>query len=318
MFRSILAGWLALAAAAPQETTIKTTVPLVVAPATVTDRAGKYVDGLRAQDFVLYDNRVVQKIDVETVYTPIALVAAVQSSEISAAALAKIRKIGSMIEPLVVGSGGEAAVVTYADEVRTVQEFTGDPWKLVRTFRALECRGAGSRMIDAVTAGVRLLAARPADRRRVLLVVGESRDRSSETSLQDAVTLAQRENVTVYTLTWSAMLTPFTAKPGTAPPAGDGGMNLLAIFTEIARLGAQNAAEVLAGYTGGRHLSFLKQKALETAVARIGEELHSQYLLSFSPALSADEEYHRIQVRVVNRPELVVRSRPGYWMATSR
>jgi VWFA-related protein len=168
-------------------------------------------------------------------------------------------------------------------------------------------------MIDAAIQGVRMLAAQPANRRRVLLLIGETRDRSSKAKLQDAVTLAQQENVSIYVLSYSAFLTPFTAKPGAIPTSGD--FNLLAVFYEIARLATTNAAEAFSKYTGGGHLSFLKQKGLEQAISRIGEELHSQYLLSFISSASPGDQFHSIQVTVKNRPDVVVRTRPGYWLS---
>jgi VWFA-related protein len=160
---------------------------------------------------------------------------------------------------------------------------------------------------------VRLLATRPPGRRRVLLVISETRDRSSKMPLEEAVTLAQTENVLVYCVTYSAFLTPFTAKAGTAPRAGP--LDLIGVFREIGRLGKTNTAEALASYTGGARFGFLKQRALEKAIARIGEELHSQYFLSFSVPEDAPPEYHAIDVQVRGRPELTVRTRPGYWPA---
>ena len=44
------------------------------------------------------------------VVAPIALVVAVQSSGISAAALAKVQKIGAMIQPLITGDRGRASL----------------------------------------------------------------------------------------------------------------------------------------------------------------------------------------------------------------
>ncbi len=39
----------------------KSTVPLVVAPTTITDSKGHFVDGLTSDDLILYDNNVPQK-----------------------------------------------------------------------------------------------------------------------------------------------------------------------------------------------------------------------------------------------------------------
>jgi hypothetical protein len=43
----------------------KSTVPLVVAPTTVTDSKGRYVDGLTPEDLILYDNNVPQAIQMD-------------------------------------------------------------------------------------------------------------------------------------------------------------------------------------------------------------------------------------------------------------
>ena len=309
-FAGLLAGLCA------QEPTFRTTVPLVIAPTTITDKKGNYVDGLTENDFLLYDNRRPQQIHMDVHSVPISLVIAVQSSSLAAPSLLRIRKIGSMIEPLVIGERGEAAVFIFDSQVERIQGFTSDTQALKRAFLSLRPGDAGSRMIDAVTASVRLLSKCPIQRRRVLLLIGETRDRSSEGKLEDAVTLAQLENVTVYPVTYSAFLTGFTAKPeASAVQAGGGGINLLAIFAEIARLATTNAAEALSKYTGGRHLSFLKQRSLEQAISHIGEELHSQYLLSFTPTVREEGTFHEIEVKVRDRTDVIVRTRPGYWLS---
>lgn len=61
-------------------------------------------------------------------------------------------------------------------------------------------------------------------------------------------------------------------------------------------------------------LSFLKQKGLEQAVTRLGEALHAQYYLTFTPQRAGDGLYHTIEVTVPAYPGAVVRSRPGYWL----
>src|ERR1700675_762397 len=68
----------------------KSTVPLVVAPTTVTDSKGHYVDGLTPQDLVLYDNNVPQRIQMDWTTYPIDLVVAVQTSSNSGAGIVKM------------------------------------------------------------------------------------------------------------------------------------------------------------------------------------------------------------------------------------
>ena len=43
----------------------RSTVPLVVAPVTVTDAKGRNVDGLTAEDLLLYDNSVPQAVQMD-------------------------------------------------------------------------------------------------------------------------------------------------------------------------------------------------------------------------------------------------------------
>jgi hypothetical protein len=92
-------------------------------------------------------------------------------------------------------------------------------------------------------------------------------------------------------------------------------VDLLGIVREIMRLGKTNAAAAFTGFSGGTHLSFLKQHGLEIAISRIGEELHAQYMLSFTAPAESTSEFHKIEVRVKGRPELTIRTRPGYWLA---
>jgi hypothetical protein len=109
-------------AALGQDLTIRTRVPLVVAPATVTDGKGRFIDGLRESDFVLLDNGHSRPLHIDTsdiAQIPISIVIAVQSNGFSGPALAKIRKVGSMVEPLITGERGEAAVIRFSENRNT-------------------------------------------------------------------------------------------------------------------------------------------------------------------------------------------------------
>ncbi len=117
----------AAALAAQQEPKLSTTVRVVIAPATVTDRrTGRYVPGLAADDFIIDDGGRRRRADVDVTYFPISLVIAVETSTLSEATLAKASRIGPLIEALVVGKAGEAAVVSFAGDVNTVLPFTSN------------------------------------------------------------------------------------------------------------------------------------------------------------------------------------------------
>jgi hypothetical protein len=71
--------------------------------------------------------------------------------------------------------------------------------------------------------------------------------------------------------------------------------------------------EVATVATGGLYQSPLKDNAIETAIDRVGGELHASYLLSYRPMGTDPNGYHRIKV-TVDKPGMKVRSRPGYYL----
>ncbi len=312
-----LAAVLTVVTLLAQEPTIRTNVPLVLAPVTVSDSKGNSIDGLQPDDFVLRDDGVLQtQFDMDTsdtVAVPMAIVIAIQSSGISQPALEKIHRVGGMIQPLVSGEKGQAAVLAYDEELRVLQDFTRDSDKINGAFEIIEGRTIKTgKLIDAVAKGVEMLQTRPENYRRVLLILGESRDRGSKMKLDRAIEAAQRAGVAVYPITYSAQATAWTAKPQDNPPLPME-PDYMGAIKELARLGTGNAADALARSTGGRHLSFARLQGLEEAIARLGQELHSQYLLSFVPAPSKNKGYHTILVGVKGHPGAVIRARPGYW-----
>ena len=302
-----------------QESTIRTTVPLVVLPTSVTDRRGHSLDGLSASDFVLLDNAKPRPVRVDAAdsgLAPIALVTVIQTSDISLSALGKIRKVGVLIPEAVVGANGEAAVVTFDDEARVAQDFTSDPDAISKAFSGLKpANNMGGRMIDAVAESLKMLAARPGPRRSNILIIGESRDRGSEGKLRDVVDAIQHTGVTIYSLTYSAYLTPFTTKAQDYKPTGGGG--LLRAITEVARLAKENTVQTLVDVTGGRQLRFETKSKLENDLMDFGKEIHSRYVLSFTPDMAKSPSFHQLEVRIKDHPDAIVRTRPGYWAGLS-
>ena len=199
--------------------------PLVLVPVTVTDAKGRSVAGLEASDFLMFDNGRARRPIVDTIDTgvaPIALVIAVQSAGISAAAIEKIRKIGAMIQPLVTGERGSASLVSFDERVTWVQDFTNDADSIGRAFTQLQPHTrAGeekeAHLLDAVHAAIERLRGRP-NVRRVLLLISESRDRGSTTTLDAATVAAQTAGVAIYAVTYSALKTAFTSQAPVAAP----------------------------------------------------------------------------------------------------
>ncbi|MFN7933938.1 MAG: VWA domain-containing protein [Bryobacteraceae bacterium] len=333
---------------AAQETPFGVQSRLVLVPTTVTDSKGRTIEGLEPKDFTIFDNGRAQPIGVDTIATgvaPIALVVAVQAAGISEPVLDKLRKVGAMIQPLITGERGCAGVVSFSERIDWVQECTGNVDLIAQAFHRIK-PGApkGARMLDAVNSAVSHLTLRP-NSRRVLLLISETRDRGSESTLEEVTNRAQALGVTVYAATYSAFKTAFTTRSspknreepkrpktpseetGThtgAPPACNPNgcpdfplppreqrADILGALGELKRLGSVKSTEVLALQTGGAEFPFTRLKGLEEAIQKLGGELHSQYLLSFVPS-DRTAGVHSIEVRVA-RAGARVRSRPSYW-----
>jgi VWFA-related protein len=321
----------------------KSSVPLVVAPTTVTDSKGRYVDGLTAEDLILYDNNVPEAIQMDWMPLPISLVVAVQTSANSGPVIDKLGRIGLLLAQLLAADAGETAMISFSDDVKVHQEFTANPDLVTHSLRMLRIEGSNAHVLDALRQALLMLEQRPHDRgdpgrRRIILMIGEKRDRSSESKLPEIMERVQRLNATVYWLTYSPFLEPFTAKaktkedlkpeaerikkpacpwcpgPDDRPaPYDPGPGGPFYALGELIRLHQPDLSDVFTKTTGGRTLSFLKKNALEQAIQLVGAEVHRQYLLSFEPKGGGPAQYHAIRVEVKNRPELQVRTRAGYW-----
>ena len=287
----------------------KSTAALVIAPTTVTDSKGKYIDALDPADLVLYDNGVRQPIQVDESYNPISLVVAVQTSANSAAILDKLGTSGILFTDLLAGDRGETALVTFSDEVRTLRDFTASSDILAAGLGSLHVQGTGAVALEAVMRSLAMLAKRKSGRRRILLVIAEKRDRSSKVKFPVVLREAQRQNVLIYWLSYS----PFLEQSAAQTPAEAGPQNLLNVFTEMDQQGKPDNSVELTRATGGRALRFLKKEALEEAIQAISGEVHGQYIVSFTPPEGKAGQYHAIRIEVRGHPEWTARTRAGYW-----
>lgn len=301
-----------------QEPAIRTTVPLVVAPASVSDRHGKPISGLDAQHFELLDDghsvHVRLSITDDGELPPIAAVIAVQTSDTSQSALLKIRKTGSLAANAIAGEGGETAVLAFANDVQLLQNFTADENAVAHAFDNLHSSDTGEgRMIDALASAFDLLTLRPGARRALVVLISESKDRGSKTKLDALLQKAGHSAVTVYALTYSAYLTPFTTTASEYQPPGNGG--LLKAITETARLGKVNTVEQLISATGGQRFGFATKNKLEEALTRLSADVHNRYLLTFQPNEDRSGVFHSLTLKIRNHADATVHVRSGYWPA---
>lgn len=290
--------------------------PIVLFPIAVYDNSGQPIQSLSESDISVLDNGRPKTAHVDLIgsyRTKISLVIVVQTSAISQPALLKLQKTGSLVEGYITGETGEAAVVAVDDDVHVIQQFTSDGSLIRDTFRRLKPSGAEreAHTLDGVEEAIRLLSQRPPEDRRLVLMISETRDRGSRTPFSRVLLDTQQSGASIYTLSYSAYLTPFTTKASDYVPADSGG--LLLVATELARLAKRNIAEALATTSGGRHLSFNTLKGLESDFVEVGKEVHHQYLLSLTPDADAQPVYHSVTIAIKDYPKATVRSRPGYW-----
>jgi VWFA-related protein len=322
----------------PLPAQFKSTVPLVLAPTSITDSKGHAIEGLNPEDLILYDNNVPQTIHIDWAAHPISLVVAVQNSSNAGGVIDKLGGAGILLTQLLAAEAGEIAILSFGGQVKIRQEFTADPDLVTHSLRMLRKEGDSAPMLDALRQAAIMLAERPPDRRRIVLMIGEKRDRASEAKLTEVVERVQRLNATVYWLTFSPFVQPFTVKPktaedlkpeaerikykkcplcpdpdNTAVPYDPGPGGYLYALGELARLHQPDLSTLFTTSTGGRAINFVKKNALEQAIEAVGEEVHSQYLLSFQPAAAEPGSFHAIRIAVRNRPELRVKTRQGYW-----
>jgi len=317
----------------------RSNVRAVIAPVTVTDRDGRVVNSLTTLDFQLYDNKKLQKITEDQATHPISLVVAIEASAEVEKIVPQVQKIGPLLSNLLIGDSGEIAVLSFDHRVQTLTGFTSDPDQINAAMKKLKPGSTSFRLNDAAMQAMNLLRNRPPTRKRILLLITESRDNGSELHVRDVLTAAEFANVVVYSVDMSHLVASLTStaqlpRPDAIPPEarhlpagqigtqttdaqntmGDWTPALKEIFIAAKAIFIPNPLEVYTKYTGGREYSFMTQKTLERAVADIGEELHSQYLLTYSPNNQDEAGFHEIEVRIL-KPGLKVRTRNGYWLA---
>jgi VWFA-related protein len=328
----------------PSGEPINVRVQNIIVPTLVFDRDGNILNALQPSQFHLYDNGREQDIHVDTEFQPISLVICIEASYRDDAILKQIHKVGSMIEPLVIGDAGEAAVVAFDHRVRTLQDFTSDPQKIKDAIAKVTAGGTQARLNDAVDSATFMLRHRPKDRRKVILLISEARDNGSMARGRQTLVGLQLLNISVYSVDISQISRRLTEQP--EPPRPDPiapearnlpmGANtplavqhvtglgnsaefvplLKEIYTDAKAIFIKDPVKVYTRGTGGQQFYFIKQRGLEEAIAKVGTEIHSQYMISYAPKKETLLEggFHEIKVDV-DVPRAKVQTRPGYWLA---
>jgi VWFA-related protein len=282
----------------------------VVAAVTVTDPSGEFDLDLLPSDFHVFDDGVEQKIDRwDLGGDPLAIVLVLQTTDRAQAMIPAIHSLGSIFTETVMALHGEAAVVTYDSTVDVRQPFTMDHDAVESAIADAEFDDPGMHLYDGMAKAVEMLKDEAPMRRRVMLIVGESRDHGSKADFGTVVRDAEHANITIYAIGPSSMTRDLLqdAPALWAAPA-------IFLMQQGRNRSKKHDLEVAAAATGGAHYGAVRAETLREALDNIGGELHAQYIISYRPNAERAPGFHAIKV-TVSRPDVSVRTRPGYYVA---
>ncbi len=321
--------------------TIRTQVNEVTTPVTVVDKHGNFILDLQQKDFHVFDNGAEQHINRWGLDDhPLALALVIETSSHVDMMEREIRSNGIVVTETLMAEDGEAAVITAGDTVDLRQPFTRDHDAVEKAIKGLRFGDANMLLYDAMWDGAELLAKQPDTSHRVLLVIAEAQDGGSKHKLDNVLQVAQRANISIYTIglsstaadlrddpvpkdpndeldvTSGGYLVPDAVSPR---PMGVGGtVDLLsvAIFLvqRVTHIRKSHAMGAAVAFTGGTYYHPFKDRNIQIALSHIADELHSQYALSYQLQGAPQPGVHQIEVRV-DRPHLTVRARLGYYLA---
>jgi len=311
----------------------KTGVELINVTATVTDGNGRFVPGLRREDFVVYEDgkpQVISQFDAERV--PVSLGIALDTSgsmigdKIAAARAALNRFLFDLLGPQ-----DEMFLYRFDSLPDLVQPWTTDRQALSRALGAVQPRG-GTALFDTVGEAVPL-AQSGSRQKKALVLITDGNDTSSRSPLPQIQRLIRETEVLVYAIgidasgleplgqtasstggDLPAVPSPFPGRKNTSrmpapvpvqqpphqpvPASSTGGV-------DIATLRA------ITDDSGGRTEAIYSSRDLDPATARVADELSRQYFLGYVSSLPKDGRWHSIELQVRKGP-YNVRARKGF------
>ena len=271
-------------------------VRLVLLPASVEDRRGRPVTGLKARDFSLIDENVPQTIKYFSVESEepvsIAFVLDVsgsmrQSGKIRAAKEA-IRFFVDQLRPQ-----DRFALICFADDqVSWVTEFTADHERFLERLMVQE--GYGQTALNDAMAAIPKLVDESTAGRKAIVLITDGVDNASKLTMEQSVVMARKVEDPIFAVGFSTL--PWERRRR----AEDLGFSLA-----VLRLFAEE--------TGGALFVVQDPDELKEAVARIATDLRHQYLIGYSPGLEQwDGGFRSIQLEA-RGGRYVVRTRKGYY-----
>jgi Ca-activated chloride channel family protein len=303
-------------------------VELINVTATVSDDDGRFVPGLRKEDFVVYDDN--DRVDVthfSNERVPVSLGILLDTS--GSMTPDKMSSARGAIERFIrmLGSDDEMFLARFANVPEMVQGWTTDRRLLARGLDSLYA-GGGTAMYDGI-ADALPMAQRGKNRKKAIVVISDGNDTSSATTPRELREMIRQSEVLVYAIGVDGRLntsmrggfpprTPFPLPfpiPGRGgrgfpvpPPIGGGGSAGRGSGGDGLDAGALRQ---VTDDTGGRTEVVRDFSDLDGATERIADELSKQYYLGYASPGKKDGRWHTIRVEVRDR-RLHVRARRGY------
>jgi VWFA-related protein len=294
--------------------TFRVSTTVVVVPTLVEKTNGDVVYGLKPQDFSVYDNGVQQKVQVDDDLDtqPISMVVCIERGRDAPLEFDKIGKLGPLLELFTRNGRGDMALVAFDSKATWVEPFGADEDTMTRDLRRMPAGDGGASILDAVGYSVNLLEQQPADHRRILLLISESRDHGSHHfNVPQLVERIGTSNTLVLSLVFS---------PGKAEiidwwkgnTEGGTELNILAPLMMTMNAMRRNTPKTLAALSGGEYDPFTREKGFETRVAEVASHARNRYILSFHPT-DLTPGLHSIQVKLTQDYGAHVVARNSYW-----
>ena len=263
------------------------TVPLYV---TVMDGAKRLVPDLVQEDFEVYDNGKLQTLtNFDNKVTPITVVVMLDTSGSMTLALDRVKQAAEQfLLRLLPEDKGKVGAFNDKIEVKPQSglPFTNNRDQLIRYLQDLDF-GYPTRLYDAVDYSINEL--KEADGRKVVLVFTDGEDTGSRMSSGDVTERSRVDEVMVYSVGMENEYMNGNQRVRTSPDRG------------LRRLSDE---------TGGGFFMLKMKDDLGSTFTRIAQELHSQYVMGFSPE-TLDNKVHKLEVRL-KRPGMTARARRSY------
>ena len=288
--------------------TLRVDVDLVNIVFTVTDVKGRFITDLERDDFTVYEDAVGQEIRTFHTETNLPLRIALLI-DASGSILNKLRfeqqaALDFFSETLRPDSD-TASVITFDSYVDLQQDFTDDPELLAGAVAQVKA-GGGTELFDGIYGTVtRNLVGQSG--RRILIVITDGVDNSSEFTLKQAIEAAQKHDVTLYAVSTNSVRAPRRRQgPNTVP--------VRATDSTLIRQAQGNIVlRQLTDETGGAVFFPERRQDVSSTFREIQETLRSQYVVSYVPTNSArDGSFRRVRIDVAD-PAYAANSRTGYY-----